>query len=533
MERNFKSIKDNKLSYYLIIISFMFIAYIGSVFIGGASLFIFGVSITKFNFVIFPVITMFIAKLVLNKDKEYISFKFLIFTLIGFFIIVGILAVINNYIWDVSYDSLAYHELGVSDLYRGWNPFYNSKDANINLWVMHYTKAPSIFAASIYKLTGTIASSKLITTLLPIILFTLSFAVFNLIIKNKKWLSIFAAIILVLNPVIIGQAFSFYVDSTLGIYVIILIINLFLILFYKDLLFFKYFALINIAVFLINIKFTGLAYAGVILFAFLIVNFIYNNKKHNTNLIVFLICGFIFSVIILGFNPYVTNTLNNGNPLYPLAGKGKINIMTNNTPKDFRNDNGFYQAYRSLVGIPNLKNVNGAKADSIQTLLGVNENTLQYYSGEDARIRGFGVYSVIFIPLSFIGALYLLITCRKKKLLISAVLTLVFIGGIAIVGGGFWWARYVPFLWAVPLLVGLFMFLRKGKLIKIIGMAFLILMFINSIMIPPYALYYKIKNSNGMKSYVFEKNLVIEKGEFSQAYINIAKQFHLDYKYIK
>lgn len=533
MDRNLKMIKDNKLSYYLIIISFMFIAYIGSIFIGGASLFIFGISIIKLNFIVFPIITMFIAKLILNKDKEYISFKFLIFTLIGFFVLVVILALINNYIWDVSYDSLAYHELGVSNLYKGWNPFYNSKDANINLWVMHYTKASSIFAASIYKLTGTIASAKLITTLLPIVLFTLSFAVFNLIIKNRKWLSIFAAFILVINPVFIGQAFSFYVDATLGVYVIILIINLFLILFYKDLLFFKYFALINVAVFLINIKFTGLAYAGVILLAFLIVSFIYNSKKYNKNLIVFLICGFIFSVVIIGFNPYVTNTLNNGNPLYPLAGKGKINIMTNNTPKDFRGDNGFYQAYRSLIGVPTLQDSKGAKAHTIQGLFGVNGNTLQYYSGEDARIRGFGVYSIIFIPLSFIGALYLLITCRKKKLLISSILTLVFVSGIAIAGGGFWWARYVPFLWGLPLLVGLFMFLRKGKVIKTIGMAFLILMFVNSIIIMPYALYYKIKGSNGMKEYIFEKNLVIQKGEFSKAYKNIAQQYHLDYKYEK
>ena len=322
---------------------------------------------------------------------------------------------------------------------------------------MHYAKAPAIFAAALYKITGRIEAAKVLTMLLPIILGILSFGAFNLLSKNRKGLSIFAAIIAVLNPVIIGQSFSYYVDSSLGVYVLALLINLYLILFFEDLHFFKYFALTNIAVFLINIKFTGLAYAGAILLGFLILSFIYNKKSYNIKLIVFLICGLIFSVIILGFNPYVTNTINDGNPLYPLAGKGKINIMTDNTPLDYRYDGEFKQEYKSMIAFPNPQNFKGAPATSFTEMFGVNKATLQYYSTTDARVRGFGVYSIIFIPLSFIGVLYLLITNKDRKMMLGGLATVILISAVAIAGGAFWWARYVPFLWALPLSVGFFM----------------------------------------------------------------------------
>ncbi|MGL5617006.1 MAG: hypothetical protein ACRDD2_12385 [Sarcina sp.] len=522
-------ISDNKVAYYSILIAFMFLAFIGSIFIGSELLFFIKIPINAANFIIFPIIAMIIGKFLLSRDREQMSWKFMILTLIGFFVLVAILAFINNLIWDSSYDSLAYHQEMVIDLYKGWNPIYQSNIKDMNLWVAHYTKAPGVFAACLYKLTTRIEAAKVLTMLLPITLGILSFGVFNLVTKGKKILSLFVAIIMVLNPVIIGQTFSYYVDSALAIYIIILLMTLYLIFFYEDIHLFKYFILVNVATFMINIKFTGLAYAGAILFGFLIMNLIYKRKEHNIKLFVFLICGLVFSVIILGFNPYVTNTIHNGNPLYPLVGKGKINIMTNNTPLDFRYDSEFKQAYKSMVAMPNPKNFNGKKAQNFSELLGVNKNTLKYYSTTDARVRGFGPYSIIFIPLSFIGVIYLLATCRDRKKLIASILALVLVGAVAIVGGVLWWARYIGFLWAIPLMVGLLLFLRKSKISKTIGMAFLLIMFVNSAMILPAAVYYKNQRSNTIKEYVFTKPLIIYQNNFEASYINKAREFHLDY----
>ena len=96
MYQGLNRIEDNKASYYSILISFMFLAFIGSIFIGSALLFYIKVPVNGVSFVIFPIITMIIGKFVLNKDRKNVSWKFLILTLIGFFVLVAILAVINN-----------------------------------------------------------------------------------------------------------------------------------------------------------------------------------------------------------------------------------------------------------------------------------------------------------------------------------------------------------------------------------------------------------------------------------------------------
>ena len=526
-------LKENKISFYSIVISFMFLIYIGSIFIGSTLLFAAHMSMTSFNFFIFPIIAMFIAKYFLNKDNSGVTWKFMIFSIILFFISTGLLASINNIIWDYSYDSLAYHQEAVIAIKNGWNPFYQSR-MPMNLWVMHYAKASCVFAASIFKITNRIESAKILSSFLPLILLVLSFGTFYLITKKRKILSGFAALILILNPVILGQSFTYYVDSMLGIYVIFLIINLVLILFYKDLTLFKYLTLVNIAVFLSNIKFTGLAYAGIILLAFLICSFFFNEKKYNIRLLIFLICSLVITVGIVGFNPYVTNTINNGNPLYPLAGKGKINIMTNNTPLDYRYDGQFEQFYKSMIAVPSTLNPNGKPAKSFSQLFEVNSHVLTFYAGVDARMRGFGVYSILFLPISFIGLLYLLATCRNKKVLLYSILTLIFTFAVLFAGGAFWWARYINFIWLIPVGVGMLMVLKKSKISKVIGLLLLILLFVNSAILIPTMINYKIKQSDAVKNYIFSKQpLVIYENNFEPSYINKAKEFHLKYKIVK
>ncbi|MGL4741019.1 MAG: hypothetical protein ACRC41_09460 [Sarcina sp.] len=523
-----EKIRDNKLSYFTIVLSLLFAVYIGSIFIGSTLLFAIHIPITRLNFIIFPIIAMIIAKITLKKDDQRLSWKTLIFSLILFFLICSLLALINNSIWDYSYDSRAYHQEAVIALTNGWNPFYQS-NIPMNIWFMHYAKASCVFAATIFKLTNRIESAKILTTLLPLVLLVLSIGVFNLITKGKKTLSICAAIILVLCPVTIGQMFSYYVDSLVGIYVIMLIMVVFLILFFKDLHYFKYLALINIAIFLSNIKFTGLAYAGVILLAFLICSFIFNKKSYNIKLLIFLILSLIITVGVIGFNPYITNTIHNGNPLYPLAGKGKINIMTANTPSDFRYDNSFEQFYKSMVATPSLYNPSGSSAQNLKQLLSVNKGVLELYSGTDARLRGFGVYSIIFLPIAVLGMLYLLITCKNKKYLIFSLLTIIFLTATFLAAGSFWWARYIPFVWLMPVGVGLLMMLKKSKISKVIGFLLLILILVNSLIIIPTAIHTKIDDSNKLKTYIFTKPLIIKENNFMPSYINKAKEFDLKY----
>lgn len=530
MKKYLGKLKENRLSYYMIIISFMFLIFIGSIFIGNSILFMIKVSINKLSIVIFPIISLVLSKFILDKDGEKIKWRHMVGILFLFYIIIVILGIINNYVWDSSYDSLSYHQEGIIRLKDGWNPFYE-QNGDIDKWVKHYTKAPWIFAASIYTITGRIEAAKVLTILLPIIIFLLGFAFLYLVTKKKKIVSLLGALLLAINPVNVSQMFTYYVDSILGIYIIILIITLFLILFFEDLFYFKYFALINIATFLVNIKFTGLAYGGVILGIFTICNFIYSKKEYNIKLVSFLIISFIFAVIIIGFNPYVTNTLNEGNPLYPLSGKNKIDIMTNNTPEEFRYDGEFEKAFKALIATPSVDNKVGKGPKSFSEIFEIKEGTKTIYAAADPRLRGFGIYSIIFLPLAFIFLIYLMIKCNNKKLRTSIMLLLMGLAFVIIYCGDFWWARYISFIWAIPVIIYVLMTNDRNKFIKSIGWISLLIMLINSTIMIPSTLDRKIKLSDNLKKEIlYDKE--VKKDEFKFAKVNKKREYNLNYKLI-
>ncbi|MGC5816103.1 hypothetical protein [Clostridium perfringens] len=506
----------------------MFLIFIGSIFIGNSLLFIFKLSINRFSIIIFPIIALILSNFILVKDGEKIKLRYMIGILFLFYIVIIILGFINNSLWDSSYDSLAYHQEGIIRLKEGWNPFYEQNE-DINKWVNHYTKAPWIFAASIYTITGKIESAKVLTMLLPIIILLLGFAFFYLITKKNIIISLLGSLLLAINPVNISQMFTYYVDSILGIYIIILTITLFLILFFEDLFYFKYFSLINIATFLVNIKFTGLAYATIILGAFVIYNFIYNSKKYNLKLLCFLILSFIFSVVIIGFNPYITNTLNKGNPLYPLAGTNKVDIMTANIPEDFRYDSEFEKAYKSLIAIPSIDNIDGIASKNFREMFRNNEETKLLYSQADTRLRGFGLYSIIFLPISFLFLIYLVIRIKNKKLKVWSSLTLIGLFGVVIYCGDFWWARYVSFIWTIPVITYIIIVNSKNTLNKIIGCIMLIIMLINSTIMIPSILEIKNNLSNGIKQQILiDKEILNDEFIFSK--INKSREFNLTYE---
>ncbi|MGL5244700.1 MAG: hypothetical protein ACRC7R_05920, partial [Sarcina sp.] len=347
-----------------------------------------------------------------------------------------------------------YHQEGVIRLVKGWNPFYESQVSNLNIWVEHYSKAPWIFAATVCKITGHIEYGKILSILLPIISATLGFGVFYLITKGRKALSFIGAITLALNPVNLSQAFTYYVDSQQGCYIIFLLMILYLIIFTKGLNKFKYFSLFNIVIFLCNIKFTGLAYSIGILGVYFIYVLISSNKNNKIKVFKFLLLSFIITVGIIGFNPYITNTINKGNPLYPLAGEGKIDIMHDNIPEGFRYDNEFKKLVKSLIGYPVKENVYGYKASPKQ-LLQVNKDILMYYGDTDPRLRGFGVYSIIFLPITLVLMIYLLLINKSKKIKLVSILALIGLTSVTLYGGEFWWARYTAYIWIFPVLTAI------------------------------------------------------------------------------
>ena len=44
---------------------------------------------------------------------------------------------------------------------------------------------------------------------------------------------------------------------------------------------------------------------------------------------------YVIAIFLVGSNSYVKNTIDHHNPLYPIIGKDKVDIVTTMQPKDF------------------------------------------------------------------------------------------------------------------------------------------------------------------------------------------------------
>ena len=152
----------------------------------------------------------------------------------------------------------------------------------------------------------------------------------------------------------------------------------------------------------------------------------------------------ILAGVLLGYNPYVINTLDYGSPVYPLGGSAHtVDIMSGNTPDIYLGDNRFVNFAKSLLSV----------ADSPWALLNGNITSggiLRSYS-QDMAVNGFGV----FMPLMMLLGVALMWMVRAKT---RWWVLYLFVLGMALCFEQSWWARYIPFLWmlvVLPLILAL------------------------------------------------------------------------------
>ena len=305
-----------------------------------------------------PIITIIaIGLTLLFYKKENIKIN-IVAILLGLIIFTGV-TFVEGKIYDTTADGNTYHKLAIGALKNGWNPNYeDSKDfdiedgnpfdiseENINtLWIDHYAKGTEIFASVIYAFTGNIESGKGYTVLLMYIAFGI---LFSYLYQNKKinlLASLAISILLPFNAITVVQIFNYYVDGAL-------MISLLLILFIciveslgeKENQKENALILASSILLCINIKFTGLAFAGIFCLVFYIYWLIKAGRKGKEEFInqfkkytIFYIITVVVSIGIVGYSSYMRNMIDHGNPLYPLYGEGHVdNMVVKEQPSSF------------------------------------------------------------------------------------------------------------------------------------------------------------------------------------------------------
>ncbi len=388
--------------------------------------------------------------------------------------------------FDTSCDGNFYHKTAIGLIKEGWNPLYEGSeefceklDTEIEnegqfLWIDHYPKVTWNFAASIYAVTNNIESGKVITILLAISLACLTYYYLSDRLL-KKWQAGLIAIAIPINPIVLSQLFTFYVDGIMGLLIYGIILFLVMI---ADTKFdaissrVKWFGLAAEITLCMNIKFTGIYFAAIfsiVFYIFWLVQSIKDNRfkevffKTTINFIIIVIVG----IGIVGASTYIKNTIEHKNPLYPIIGKDKVDIITTMQPESFGEKNRFVKLFESIFAVSENITYTSGNSPDLKIPFSIKDEEINNLAIPDTRIGGYGIFFSGILLISIITFIYSIIKIFKNNKnvfkYIIAILLGTFVTTLCMAEA--WWARYSPQLYLIPILAmfGLFYIANVNK----------------------------------------------------------------------
>jgi hypothetical protein len=402
-------------------------------------------NITKFILFIFILIVFFLFLLFRKKWKKLL-FIFVIF-------ILGIIFAvkISERIYDFSCDGQTYHQAAIFALAKGWDPYSEKIGNYINFTyndvVTLYPKGPWEYAAYLYFLSGKMEAAKAFNLLFAIA----TLLICSVIICKRTKLSIFTSFLfgflIVLNPVITTQLFTFYVDGQLACLITILVFLLWQAIEAPDTI--TYIGIIAVIGLLINIKFTGAVFA-IILGVGTICWLYFQKAASKKAMLVTIVTGLFLGVIVIGYDPYITNILTQSDWYH-------LSAISINTPTSLYGKSSFLKLIISLFSASS-NTLDGHPL--IKWPFFVYPFEFSVFTVPDVRIGGFGPF---FSGCTFIITLISMAVLKWKNLLPkirlqtfstpNIIFVLLFL--TIIVNPEAWWARYAPQIWLIPIFISI------------------------------------------------------------------------------
>lgn len=345
---------------------------------------------------------------------------------------------ISSKVYDFSWDGQAYHQLSILMFSEGWNPYWDADKINTyydDIWVYGYPKAFWIFSSAIYEITHNILTGKAYNLILTFSLFLLCVETYKQFLYNHKIITLSISLLTTFNPVVICQLFTYYIDSTLYLLMIEMLMITFLWIKRKQKI--LLFALSVVIILMCNTKFTGAVYAIIIGLTILTIFYFYYFSLLRTIFNTMLISG-IIGIFVIGYNPYITNYIRHGNIGWPIMGDNKIDIVTPQGPNKLVSENRVKKLFISNNSYAH----NDNKSTPVLKFPGqITKYEYLVYGAPDVRIGGFGpLYNIIFIYTIIMMCIILANNSiqRKEKILIIGL-------AVSILSNPeCWWARYIP-----------------------------------------------------------------------------------------
>jgi hypothetical protein len=448
--------------------------------------FLFGATIGRWQ----PACGLGLAALIVCREQPGAPTRWL-----GLSLLIGLLSaalLISALTVDSGYDGWTYHQPGVIGLSHGWNPvaeptFDNwwapfgrsigypaDAPAIDNLWTSVYPKAFWILGAQAVAWGLPLDSGKYPGLLLICVAGLTALRALRVRGVPDAWayaLSLLAA----LDPICVVQATTFYIDGALGSCLAILIFSL---LSYDVTRSRRDLVLALCAVLIAcNLKYTGPVYTALIVLPFA-VWWLCTRRRAAHEL---QICGIAALVLLAGsVNPYVTNLKEYGSPIYPM---NAWDLEENQMSAGFLEEHSLKRLLISLSFSNLADRPTGDPASDERNFNSPLQSRglaeLKKFSGTaDLRIGGFGPFFGLALALSLFAVCFLIrAPVGMTGFALVAAGTLLSI----VVNPHMWWARFVPQMWLLPVLVAAAAVARRSRIARPLVLIMVLLMSVTSL----------------------------------------------------
>jgi len=428
------------------------------------------------------------------------NFIYPIFIILGLSLLITFSIYLSLHLWDFSWDGRTYHSVAVHALSEGWNPYY-TKDltqfANYKhgVWVESYPKSNWIFIANNLQLLNNIDAAKFINYCLVLCTALVLFRFLKGIIANII-IRILIIITLVLNPIVVGQINTLYLDGNL--YLLMLLFSISLVNYYSKRSKENFILTTMITVILINLKFTSLLFIAIGFILFITASY-WQSKKIPLAILLKGVSVFVLAIVVYGYSPYINNYLKHGNAFHPIYGEKKINILKSQMNPDFLKLNRLKQFYYSTNSIPsNDLKAFPTLANPIKTGLDI-ENYKR--NNHDLRINGYGPLFIISLYLTLLGLIYSFYRKNKPdKIFYMAVSFII----MSLLVPSMWWARLVPLLWAAPLFFGIYFIANKSIVLRFLSTFITLILLINTSLLGYFTIHKNLEHSQFLDSIMMQ-----------------------------
>lgn len=418
----------------------------------------------------FSLLSVVILHIIIEKT-DYIRN---IITIFLFLLIVAISVFLSSVLYDVTGDGAGYHLVTVIALASGWNPVWDQhfiqwwmasfpdlgwlglRVANGGIWTDHYPLASYILGAAVTTVTQSVNTSKWASFLLTIIS-ALALARGLVLVGLPKVFSVIIGITASLSPVVVTQLGTNLVDGLLSS-LILLQLGAMLAWVQSRQASDLFVAIAALAIGA-NVKFTGVAYAAVSipLLIYFVVTFA---KRINLRQIYTIVLGVAFFATISMYT-YVHNLFFHGHIFYPI---NIIDVITSQATYEYLN---FYRIEKILLSIFSPPDNDGPINGSYNNIFVV-PRIWHYFiimRDPDFRIAGFGTLFGYCLIGSLLIMPYALIRNggNKKSEITLLLMTVGWLLACVAINPVSWWARYVPQLWFVPLLLSALLWISRQK----------------------------------------------------------------------